>query len=352
MNMERQFRAGNLAQKRTNALANAKDRLLEDSRIDSAIVLEEHFESRSKAISRMADQFGTSRQGSRKKILAEKFRFRNTLRDKLFLESVYDIFMEALVLDQGFKEKYAGNFYKLTEDMVGELFASGQLSYKSISENGSQVIQTVLQLCEATADKEATDKFDMDKANTKKGAILNEKDKEVKMSKEAKGDFDDKKTMETKSIANAVADKVVTVIRDEQDQADEDQKLQEEIEEKTLPKEDEQDAGVTEDAVDTEDDNMDDAGSVAESMKMIRIPNKVTQHSLFKSLQINIANKNLSEMKQLSESTGEAVNLDMDLVFAESIAYYTLLETLYTTRLIDLKATEMRKFAKELIYKK
>lgn len=345
------------AQQRQNAMASKLGMLKEDTVLNSQISSEDRQERRSQAISEMAKQFSTSRETTRRKIVSERAKFRNTLRDKLFMESVYDMFMEGLVLDEDFKEKYAGNFYQLCQEMVGNLLESGQLTYKQIERDGSQIMKNILNLCEATADKEAKTKFDVEAADTKKDSkkILSEKNtkKEVTLSKEAKGDFDSKKSVDSRNIAGVVKEKVVQVIRDEQKQAEKQQTIDEEISNKLNPVTNSDATDYTTPVVDEgaepEDDkgiktDEGDAGGLSEGLRMIRRPNKVAQHSLFKSLQMNIANKNLKEMQAVSES----VELNMDLVLAEAIAYYTLMETLYTTRLINPTASDLRSFAKEL----
>jgi hypothetical protein len=352
------------AQNQRNILANKLTQLQEDAVLNNQIQAEEHFDSRRSAISEMANQFGTSRQSSRRKILAERTQYKNSLRDKLFLESIYTMFMEGLVLDDNFKEQYAGNFYELTEQMVNNLFESGQLSYKQIQNEGSQIMQTVLQLCEETAEKAVKEKFDIADANSKKSAKKalkhesgctcsecggpstdgGKNEKKVVLSEKIKGDFDEKKNMETKAVAGVVKDKVVQVIRDEQDAAEKEQDVNDEIEEKTASQDD---TGVeASEGANVEDTNEEDNATVSESVRVVRKKNQLPQYSLFKSLQVSIANKNLQEMQAMSES--EDVELNMDMVLAEAVAYYTLMETLYTARLITPTASEMRSFAKEL----
>lgn len=339
-----------------NSLAMAHVRLAEDAKAEHDIFSEELAERRSNAISNMASQMGTSRSGVRKRILAEKMQFRDAVRDKLFLESIYDIFVESLILDEDFKERYAGTLFKLTEDTVKGLFAEDKLSYKDIANEGSQVMRSILTLCEETATDAAEEKFDTGAAD-KKGAekkILNEKNKKPELNKEAKGDFDDKKAIETKTIAETVKDKVVQVIRDEQSAAEAHEEMMNEIENETTPTEPE--TGIPDQGTEMDPEAADDqdAEVVTESkMLAIRIPNRVAQHSLFKSIQMNVTKKAMNEAKAMvSESEDDTpAEVNMDLVLAETIAYYTLLECMYTTRLLNVKASEMRSFAKTLVFK-
>jgi hypothetical protein len=368
------------AQRQHNALAGKLNALQEDAKTNNQLLVEEETAKRSEMISNLASQFGTSREGSKRKILAEKSRFRNELRDKLFIESVYDIFMEALVLDEDFKERYAGNFHELCEQRMSELMESGQLTAKTIETSGSNIIRGIYALCEETAKKEADEKFDLQDANKKqkltegKGkacsdcgkspCVCDDKKKPLSegtgkecghngpckcpptLSQPVKGDFDGKKSFDSKAIATAVKDKVVQVIRDEQDTAEKEQAIDDEIGNTVAPQP--VDASVDTTGTDVEDtDSVDDMVTESANLRKVRRPNKVAEYSLFKSLQMNIASKNLQEMKEtMSES--ENIELNMDLVLAEAITHYTLMETLYTSRLINPTAADMRAYAKEL----
>ena len=112
----------------------------------------------------------------------------------------------------------------------------------------------------------------------------------------------------------------------------------------------------TQDAMDMEEDAInDDEFDLPEMNESALIPigrirksGKLLEESLFKSLQINIASKMLKE-NALSESG--KVDINMDLVLAETLSYYTLLETLYTSRIINFQPSEVRSLAKELVFR-
>ena len=82
-------------------------------------------------------------------------------------------------------------------------------------------------------------------------------------------------------------------------------------------------------------------------------PNKLKNNSLFRSIEINVANKYLKEIKE-NEMLNESgdIDMNMDLIFAESLAYYTLLETMNTVGMINLSSRELRSICNEFILKK
>ena len=310
-----------------------------------------------------------SRSALRRKMISEKINFEQQLKQDLFRESVYDIVMEALLLDDDFKEMYSENIRELCYNTLDEMMSERNITLKSLGENASVFIQDIVSLCEETA-KDAADKvFDLSKVNKKadsKDVILNEKNKKAKLCEEDKEEFQARKDLETKSIADVVRDKVVAVVRKEQEMSEIDQMENEELDAETEDFE-------SVDARSQEEINSmyaDDMNSVNEGMEddeymddefdlpsiqeckqfninRLRRPG-VLQESLFKSLQINIASKALKESSNLSES--KMANL-MDMVLAEAITYYTLLETLHTARIVNFTPNEVRSLSKELVFR-
>ena len=310
-----------------------------------------------------------SRSALRRKMISEKINFEQQLKQDLFRESVYDIVMEALLLDDDFKEMYSENIRELCYNTLDDMMSERNITLKYLGENASVLIQDIVSLCEETA-KDAADKmFDLSKVNSKadsKDVILNEKNKKAKLCSEDKEEFQARKDLETKSIADAVRDKVVAVVRKEQEMAEIDDMENEELDAETedfdsvdARSQQEIDA-LHSDELDSvnegieDDEFMEDEFGLpsiqeSQSLKLNRLRRPgILQESLFKSLQINIANKALKERPGLSES---GMNNLMDIVLAEAITYYTLLETLHTSRIINFTPNEVRSLAKELVFR-
>ncbi len=339
-----------------------------------------------------------SRATLRKHMIAEKVKFETELKENLFLESIYDIYLESLLLDDEFIEGYSENLRSLFMDTTKQLFAENNINMKELGESSCVYIKDIISLCEDVAKEQADKIFDLSKTKTQEGKeqILNEKDKkkEAELSDEDKKDFDKKKEAETEAISTAVKEKVVDVVRKEQKAAEKSENDKDELETETdeevmdakedmeedqekakAKKSDDKDEdGADEDKADEseelddvkwgkqakkgkksdEDDDI-EVEDLAEAAKLerndIRIPNKLAEESLFRSLQINISNKMIKESTENGLSESETV-LDMDLVLAESLAIYTLLETLHTARIVEFDAKKVRSLSKELLYTK
>ena len=400
-NMEREAMKGrrprNSVASGNSKLQESYSNLIEKQKEDAVIRDYDTLSEQKRNLARAGFGLTGTNSSIRKRTLSEKYQYQEQLKHELFINSIYDIFMEALLLDDDFKYQYEGNLYKLVEDTTMELMKEHNVTMKSLMENSSLMMQNIIELCEETAKQQADEKYNVKDIKNKE--ILNEKNKKAKdgqlMDSDSKRDFDCEKEYETQTIAEAIRDKVVSVVRREQEMAEQEKEENAEIESQTEPLEEldrrsqqelnsdvyglpvEEAGGIGDDplfhdghstadierlavagklgagdAEDTpeeiEDGNNDDEDDLlrTESQLLHRRIRKhgILQESLFKSIQMNIAHKSLNE-QQLNESTN--VQLNMDMVFAEALAYYTLLETLHTARIIEFKPSEVRKMAKD-----
>ena len=337
---------------------------------ENAKTMAENYENKRRRESNLiGESMIYSRSALRRKMISEKIKYENLMKEELFKESVYDIFMEALLLDDDFKELYSENLKQMCYSTLDDLMKEHNVTLKTLGETSSVFIQDIITLCEETAKEEADKIFDVHKINDKKAAkdtILNEKNKKTKLDEEGKKEFKLAKELETSSIADAIKEKVVNVVRSEQEMAEMDNMEREELDMETEDPADidarseqemaEKQMQDTQDAMDMEEDAInDDEFDLPEMNESALIPigrirksGKLLEESLFKSLQINIASKMLKE-NALSESG--KVDINMDLVLAETLSYYTLLETLYTSRIINFQPSEVRSLAKELVFR-
>ena len=316
-------------------------------------------------------QMTQTRSSMRRKLIAEKMRFENECKNELFKEAVFHIFMEALLLDDDFKEMYSENLKELCYNTLDEMMKERNITLTSLGETASVYIQDLVTLCEETAKEEADDKYDIKKLNANipaNASILNEKP-----CKKAKGEqlVEELNEDDIDQVDDIVKDKVIRMVRAQQDAEERENMMKQEIEDETIPLEeldarsDEEMANRTamkqlDEIEDAEPDNgeerdlIDDMEDMEEaevneaamlSMNRIRRPNKLQEEDIFTSLKINLANK------ALSENTLNEANINMDLIFAEALAYYTLLETLHTSRIVEFTPREARSLAKELIFR-
>ena len=373
-------------------LNEAAESYLTNKVYDGLITAENTFEVRKNAVNAIAENFSLSQGYRKKRERHGKFRKRDFLKRKLFNEAIYEIFYEALILDNNFKSRFEGNLRKLAEDGVEKLFKSGNLTYKIIEEDSSKVARELLWLCEEVATELALGntesgggkKFNIEPDSseisyTKDGrAILNEIEPSPEDEEEEKEiiveEFKKEKKEITGDVSEVVKDKVVEVVKSEQEQAKKDEEFIENINEETTEKdeEEEEEGEEKKEAEDEEDDSeeketekegakKEDTGEEKsikqESVKIIP-KKKLKKYSLFKSISMSVANKALKEnnekiMESSNEGEEEEENkINMDLVMAESITYYTFLETLYTLGLINPSVSELKTFANKLILEK
>ena len=346
------------ASKKKSASAIKMAQYLENKSAERSIGIENKLERRENAFNRAVQGMNMGIRPTRQKLFRESSRFMEETKFNLFKEAMFDIFFEALVLDDDFKYKYHGNFKKLVEDTIDAMFESGDLSYSVIMKESSEAAKEILQICEETA-KEVAKPIEDEDAKGKE--LLTEEDDEEEnaddgddpesgesVSEEELDDletqtntdggiptekrtvkkvitdgqirlFDDKKEITSRNVADVVREKVVNVIKSEEDLASQEEELMADIE-----------------------------AQASESAKLVKIPNKTPNHSLFKSIMVSISNKNLNEMKENLQE-GQELSLNMDMVFAETIAYYTLLESLNTMKLLNKDPFQIRQFAKELV---
>ena len=401
-NMEREAMKG---KKPRNTIASSQSKLQEsyngliEKQKENAMIRDYDTLSEQKQnIKRAGFGLAGTNSSIRRKTLSEKYQYQENLKNALFINSVYDIFMEALLLDDDFKDQYAGNLYRLVEETTLQLMSERNITLNSLSKHSSLLMQNIIDLCEETAKCQADEKYNVKDVKNKE--ILNEKNKKTKdgklMESDAKREFDCEKEYETQTIAEAIKDKVVAVVRREQELAEQEKEINSEIESETEPLEEldrrsreemfsdvdglpmDEAAGIGDDPLfhdghstadierlavagklgagnadetdeEIEDGNHDDEEYDARKTESEILHRRIRKHgilqeSLFKSLQMNIAQKSLQEQK-LNESSN--VELNMDMVFAEALAYYTLLETLHTARIVEFKPSEVRKMAKE-----
>lgn len=311
----------------------------------------------------MGRNFTQSRSAIRKRMISEKMRFESNYKEELFKEAVYNLYMESLLLDDDFKELYSENLRELCFSTVSDLMKERKITLKSLGENSSVFIQDLVSLCEETAKKEADEKYDI----TKIGAEVNNKTKVLNEKPEKEDVMEKGKALMSEllqgpdAVDDVVKDKVINMVRCQQDFEEKEEMVKGEIADETVDgsvldarSEDELEAKRLSDLADIDDDVNDtfDFPEINEAMMLqtnrIRRPNKLQEEDIFKSLQINIASKALKE-SALSES--HSADINMDLVYAEALSYYTLLETLHTARIVEFTAREARSLAKELVFR-
>lgn len=270
------------------ALMESKKNMMIETEIEKAEKEEEEIKKQME----MASRFGESakKRECRKKLAEELEENYNIMKD-LLVEAMVDIFYESILLDDDFKTKFYSNITEQAELFFNEAFNQGLLTLESFSKCKSQIVRDLYVICE-------------EQLTLMKDEELDEEELEVVMDE---AECCKKPIVET--IADVVKDKVAKVVKTEKDIAE---KNKEELEELKAQE---------------------------------HVFQRYERPSLFRSIMINNSRVPFNE-------DGEATdNLDMDMVMAESLIQYTLLEVMNTTRLLNLSPSQVQSLAFKFSFK-
>lgn len=265
--------------------------------------------------------------GHNDSILRESASIAENSKQKFFIEMVYRIFYKSLILDEDFKSKSTDKLRRLVED---SLFGEGSFDTVFAKlKTKSSFLNELCRFCETAADEKAADNA---AAQMEDETPVFQADVEDEVIEKALDNLG------AEELADLVMEKVTQVITDEKE-------------------EDETRENMMGELVDIVNSNADGEESVevqvAESMFKV---NAIDEYSLFKSIMINSQKEILSESDNLKKSgylleqDDGRVKVNMDYVLAEAITRYTLLETLYTMRVLDISSKELREMSINLAY--
>lgn len=230
--------------------------------------------------------------------------YRNLL-EKSVVYTLSGILSEALPLDEDFKESYKAGFDKLIANKLSE--KGNIMDVIKHMENSGQFLSEVAKECKEKA-KEADDK-------KRKGKEV--EDKELKVE-----NFD------TDKAAEIIKEKVIKVIEEENEVSEKQKEISTELENAKTLKEN----------------------------ATIYCADKIKSYSLFKGMMMNNYKSAIHKAKDLNESTiyvsltENEIAVDMDMILAETIINYTLLEMLNTLKYEKFTARGINKMANDLAY--
>lgn len=241
---------------------------------------------------------------------------------QVILESAFaDIYLKALYIDEPYKIENRPQLLQYVSESFQEQFGTDPNKTMAYLSKRSPFLEN---LCEAVkvkvdervrADRQA-------KTLTTKLQSITDCDNSVKV--------DVTKNPNVQEVTNVIKEKVLQVVKsEEQAQADQ-QKLVEEIAA---------------------------SRSLNESTRLIK-RGPVEEYTLFKSLTISNYKQALSEAKQGDVDMGAYVELnesgafavDMNMMIAESVIQYTLLECFHTLDMVDYTRADIEKMAKQKAY--
>lgn len=248
--------------------------------------------------------------------------YHKSLSQVLLESAVADIYIAALPIDDDVKIEKRPQILQFVSESFRQEFGTDATKTMNAFSKKSECLAI---LCEAVKEKVSQKVKEQRQAQNLENRIesIVDCDNSVKIDMESK--------INTQEVTNVIKDKVTKVVADEIKAQEEQQQLVQDI------------AG---------------AKQLNESARLIpKTP--VEEFTLFKSMMISNHKESLSEAMQ-GEGGTDYVNLnesgayqvDMEMILAESIMQYTLMETFYTLRMSDYTRPELQEKARKLAYGK
>lgn len=287
-------------------------------------------------------------------------------KEIIFKEILFEMFSKSLYLDEEFVIKQEDNLRALVESYV-----SGKGGYalleKSFAASKSPFLKKIMSVCESTAGKVSRRKMkEAQEQQLDVSAIkfeLNDEEKEeLEYSKEK---------ISVDELSDLVKKKVLTVIQDEKTRQAKEEELYNDLEQQAA------------------EEGGDDANAVKESMKRATITdmpveestlfNSLLRHSMKELIHENSSHQAFqmdedadpSEEYDIDANTDDVSgseyqgqttvrdeanahgsvqsDIDMDLILAEAMTKYTLMELCYTIQLESYSYDELRKISQSLL---
>lgn len=232
------------------------------------------------------------------------------LQETYLLNTLSEVFFNALPLDEDYKINNKSGLTKVFKAELAKLAESSTDLLKKMSMSESSYLRELSEKVKSEASKDAIN------INNKDDSAV---DKDTKC-------VDHRDSSEA---AEAIKDKVIKVIKKENEISEKEKAIQDEI---------------------------DKAQQVNESATIIKKGTAPRQYGLFKSLMINSYKEALHEAKlqessMLIDNNGESVSINKDNLLAEAVIKYTILETFNTLKLKKYTPADIRTMSNALAYK-
>lgn len=221
-----------------------------------------------------------------KKNLQENLRFNYETMQDLLIESVSSMFYKSILLDDSFKEKFKDGILENSRQLLEGMFNENLVTMDSFKKNSSNLVKELYETCEEYTLVLAESKDNEDATYLTEVDFINE----------TAGIND--------SVSSNVKDKVSDVIKKEKEISE---RNKEEL-----------------------------AGHLSEN----HIVRRKTEPSLFRSIIVGNSRRPVNESGHPTEDIK-----DMDMIFAESMIQYTLLETLNTINVLGLNSRQVQALA-------
>jgi hypothetical protein len=282
-------------------------------------------------------------------------------REVLFKQLLFEMFSKSLYLDEEFIIEQQNNLKAVIDSYVNKNggFALLEKAYK---ETKSPLLKNMIQLCESVARKVSQRKLKEAQENPDETSLIN-----FELNEEESQEFDyEKEKLGIDELADLVKNKVLTVIQDEKQRQAEEEELYRDLESELSESEE----------------------SVEESLQKLIIKdlpieestlfNSLFRHSYKEALEalhnatdpevyddddaymydINFDEEDAKQNEfkgfktakdEISNHDTSTLDIDMDLILAEAITKYTLMELAYTIKLEDYNSETVRKISQKLL---
>lgn len=283
-------------------------------------------------------------------------------REVLFKQLLFEMFTKSLYLDEEFIIEQQDNLKDVIESYVNKNggFSLLENAYKQTK---SPLLKNMIQLCESIARKVSQRKLkeaqkDIDDVN-----LIN-----FELNEEESQEFDyEKEKLGIDELADLVKSKVLTVIQDEKQRQAEEEELYRDLENEISESEDKsveeslkkmiiKDLPIEESTL----FNSLFRHSYKEALEAL---NNVTDHDIYDDddaeeydIDFDEKESKKSEFKgyetiddEIDDHASDDIDIDMDLILAEAITKYTLMELAYTIKLEDYSSETVRKISQKLL---
>lgn len=256
-------------------------------------------------------------------------------KEMLFKDIMTSIYLESVYLDDDFKQENANNIKQVMADYIEKNGGYVILEAACRKQRTNKLLNKMKDTIDSTARKASLRKVNSLKeacAGKNKGAkaleVMNQKQIFDLNSEEVKEYHQSREKLSEDEIVNLVKDKVLTVVKDESQRQRDIEAFEQEVQD-------------TADSLQTEKEKE----AFKESMTSFISNGAFVDSTLFESINISTMTEMVEEMKAQEV---EENSIDMDLVMAESITKYTLLEVMHTMCLESFTTADVQRLCMQL----
>lgn len=248
-------------------------------------------------------------------------------KELLFKNIIFEAFYSCLYLDDDFKEPNKESLYTVVSHYIDQRGGFKMLE-NAVSMTQSQFLKEIKALCEATARKVCNRKL-----TEQDGAI------DFSLNAEEESEFNyNKSNLGVEELTELVKSKVLTVVKDEKNREKQEAELLQGLAEEVEKTVEEVEEAMRDAAID---------GSLVEEGTLF--------NSIFRDSYAQYITEGCSKKQKVSEDTWdentEEFEIDMDVVLAETITKYTLMEMSHTIQLESFTHDGIRKMVHRMLNK-